>query len=402
VPPNQRRAARREEPVMLISAVQQVLHAIQTGKIIPIPVKKVILHIKPDLDAIAAYWLAKCFPPAFPGIETAPVEFWSAGQPPPDGRTWEEHEAEGTVCFDVAQGRFDHHPHGKCLDKCAVDLVADFLGLSEERTLEQILGFIRMHDLEGPKALTIALRQLGISEEIVEMADLLQSFSLYSIVDSLRKRHHRKEHSLISEVCTILDFEYQKQVYFWTVVGPEFLSKATIHKIDTGTRLFKVAVIESKLHQVGSFSRTREGGFCAACIHRNPATGHTFISGHLGSDQYVEVSKPLRVWDMQKRGIEAEYELETLLLSEFTLNKVWYLPRNIRGEVFIVMNGGEKAVDVEISQLSLDESLTGMHLGLDDEIFSNACPRTHCLYRQCPFYSFGLERCNKIKQQAAQ
>lgn len=383
---------------MLISAVQQVSQAIEAGRIIPIPATRIILHMKPDLDAIAAYWLASRFPQAFPGIETAPIEFWSAGKPPPDGRTWEEHEAEGTICFDVAQGRFDHHPHGKCLTKCATDLVADFLGLSEERTLEQILGFIRMHDLEGPKALTIALRQLGVPNDIVEMADLLQSFSFYSVVDSLRKRHHRNEQRLIGEVCTILDFEYQYQVYFWTVVGPEFLEKATIHRIDNGTRVFKVAVIESRVSQVGSFSRTREGGFCAVCIHRDPKTGHTFISGHLSSGQFAEIGKIQRVWDMQKSGIETEYDLDDLLLSEFPLNKVWYLPENIRGEVYIVMNGGEKATEVEVSRLSLDEILTGVHIGLDDEIFSNACPRTHCLYRQCPFYNFFLERCNQVRE----
>jgi hypothetical protein len=364
-----------------------------------IPVSKAVLHTKPDLDAITAYWLAKSHSETFPGIEKAPIEFWPAGTPPPDGRSCEAHEAEGTICFDVGEGRFDHHPHGKCLDKCATDLVADYLGLTKEVALQQILGFIRMHDLEGPMALTIALRRLGVSEEIIERADLLQSFSLYSVVDSLRSRHHGKEQSLINEVCAILDREYRKQVYFWTVVFNEFATKAKIHPIDNGQRLYKVAVIESLEHRVGSFSRTREGGFCAACIHRNPKTGHTFISGHLGSDRFIEIGKPLRVWDMQKAGIDAEFDQGDLEESKFKLQQVWYLPRNNRGEVFIVMNGGEKATDIEPSNLSLEEILAGVHLGLDEEILSDSCPRTHCLLNQCPFYPFFFARCKKIREQ---
>jgi hypothetical protein len=373
------------------------------NNVIPIQVKKVVLHEHPDLDAIAAYWLALTFSQiGFLCIENAPIEFWSQG-PPPDGRTAEEHEKEGTVCFDVGEGRFDHHPHGangKPLDKCATDLVAEFLGVSNHKPLKQILAYVRMHDLEGPTSFSRSLWREDLPDEVAEKAHLLEAFSFIGVITNVR-RVLKNEKRLIEWVCRQLTAYYEYQVYFWTTVAEEFLKKAKIWVVFNGTRTYKIATIESDIREAGAFSRTRDGGSCAACIHRVPKTGCVFISGNISSEQFLELGKILRVWEMKKRGITKTYDLSELSQSKMEICPIWYLPINQKGEVFVVMNGGEKATSVEPTVLPLEWIEVAMTWALDERILSPQCPRTHCLYDQCNFYPFGLTRCKRIRAERA-
>jgi len=360
-------------------------------------VKAVVLHNNPDLDGIAAYWLALRHPKVFIGIESAPIKFYSQ-EAPPDGRTAEEFEKDGWIAFDVWESRFDHHPHDKCPGLCATDLVAEFLGIADDLALIDTLSYIRMHDLEGPIISSLTLRELGTSDDIVEKVKLLENFSFPKLITSLRRRYHRHESKLIKEVCFILEDIYMQQVYFWTVVQEEFKAKAEIRHVYTPQKAVKVAIIESPIREVGSFSRTQQGGFCTVCIHRNTENGHVFVSGNLTSDQRIEIGKIWRVLEMNKRQVAAEYNLADLEKSKMDLCKNIYLPKNpIRG-VYICMNGGYKATDIEPTVLTLDELFDALTIALRDDILPEACPKSHCLYNACPVYPFGLTRCRGIRQ----
>ena len=366
----------------------------------PILVQKVILHEHPDLDAIGAYWLAKTFSQiGFLGIEDAPIEFWPQGAPP-DGKTAEEHEKEGTVCFDVAEGRFDHHPHGKCPDKCAADLVAEFLGVRDDQSLKNLLDYIRMYDLEGPTSLSRRLRDEDYPEEIVRKVSLLENQSLANVISNERSAL-KNEKSLISRVCRHLSAFYLRQLYFWKEVQEEFKEKAKFFTVNSGVKSYRVAVIESDLADVGSFSRTKEGGNCDVCIHSMPKLRSTAISGNISSEQFQEIDNPLRVWEMKRRNITDEYTFADLIESKMPQCTVWYLPKNTKGEVFIVMNRGKKTFGsetIEPTVLTQDEMCCAVSWGLEDK-YSKMCPRTHCLFHQCDFYPFFFERCRKIRQQ---
>ena len=379
-----------------ITLINEDIHRVLAGK--AFITKKVVLHFHPDLDAMAAYWLARQLPGTFIGIETAPIEFWPQG-PPPDGRDAFEHEREGTICFDVGQGPFDHHPHGKDLKKCALDLVADFVGASNFRPLQQILGYIRMHDLEGPTVLSRSLREMGIAEETVSRAMLLETNSLVSVISHMQ---HKLTDSLqlVNWVCGQLSSAFQSQLYFWTVLDLEFKEKALVIPVSDGSRIYKVTVIDSNLRRIGSFTRTDEGGFCAVCIHRMPKTGFVFISGTLESAQNIEIAKFLRIWEMQKRGISLPFYWEELTQSTMPACPSWYLPLDIHGNVYIIMNGGDKATAVEPTVLTLEDIFQAVRWGIDERILHESCPGDHCLGLACGFYPFGLNRCHRIRQQS--
>ena len=104
---------------------------------------------KPQPDTIAAIFLLKRFGEGhFPGVGTAKLEFWTNT---PDGKTAEQLEQEGVLLIDLGLGRFDHHNHlvdGKPT-KCASELVAAALGLTDDPALKKLLAYARRDDLEG-------------------------------------------------------------------------------------------------------------------------------------------------------------------------------------------------------------------------------------------------------------
>ena len=176
----------------------------------PIKVNIVALHNNPDLDAIAAYWLAKQHPGIFKGIDKADIEFWPQG-PPSDGRTAIELQEEGILCLDVGEGPYDHHPHDEENLKCATDLVAEYLGIQDDITYKRILDYVRMHDLDGPTTLSRNLRETeNLPNSFAQNASLIESFSLVNIMGIIKKRY-KKPLAFIEWVCGILtDFTSNK------------------------------------------------------------------------------------------------------------------------------------------------------------------------------------------------
>lgn len=367
------------------------------NSVIKFKVKEVVLHHHPDLDSIAAFWLAKKHPEVFCNIndDNLRITFSSQEGPLPYNLSADELEKRGIICFDVGSGRFDHHPHGKCLDKCALDLVADFLGLYEDKALKLILDFVRLIDLEG-RNVARNLREAGCKPEHAKKVDLLEDFSLAAIISVQRRILNDQPKLLIDWLCKFLDSFYQEQVRFWALED-EFLAKAKITEIFDGRRSLKVATIESEERKVGSFSRTREGGNCHVCIHRDPKSRHTFISGTLKSEEFIEIAKVLRVRELLARNIQTPFELAMLIESRFTINPIWYLPKDVNGNAFIVMNGGEKAENAEPSILSMNEMLEAVILAINVQFLAPACPKNSCLGKSCPLYQFGLRRCTIIQ-----
>lgn len=370
----------------------------------PVATKKVVLHNHPDLDAYVEFALARDFPAFFPRIEEIKEKdllLWPQG-PPEDGRTWQEHWAEGTVGFDTTQGPCDHHPHSaKDKGKCGTDKVADIVGIDTDPLLGKIYGpllnYVRMHDLEGPTALSRAMRQEGIDERLVRKAVLLETFSLYSLLAPIRKVR-KNDKSLAFWLEKVIGEIVDYNRYFLTVVGPEFLSKSTISKVITNDgRILNIASIESEIHQVGSYSRTEDGGYCHLCLHRNPESGQNFITGSCRHDDYLDIGRALRYFEMKERGITEPYRLDDLDESEFKPCDVWYFPRNDQLQVWAILNGGQKATAADPSSMSL-ELITKVVTFALSAILHPDCPRTSCLYDQCGFYPMNLNRCQRIRK----
>lgn len=367
----------------------------------PIFVKKVVLHNKPDIDAISAYWLARMHPNVFRGIEIAPIEFWSQSSPQ-DLRPDEDRICDGVVCFDVGEGLFDHHPHGRVPNKCAMDLVADYLGISDNPIVKPILDYVRKIDLTGKNTARRAQKE-GASKETIQEINALEDFSLASLMaDLVPEEGANFDRRMIDTICRIFTSRFNRNKRFFSEIKDEFTKKAKIQTVNANGKRYRLAIIESALREVGSFSRANEGGRCHLCINRNPNTGNVFISGRISSAQFTEIAKVLRVEELKKRDVKDEYTLSSLTDSAFPLCSVWYLPKDSKGNVFIVLNGGDKAPEVSSTVLTLCEIAQCVKLGLDESTLDESCPKVNCTGKTCPMYKFGLTRCLNIRNPSPQ
>jgi len=117
-------------------------------------IAKILTHIHPDLDAIfSIYLMREHGEEKLPGISSAGFEFVSANNLP-DGKSAEELEKEGVIALDTGGGRFDNHPiEGESneakWDKCASQLVAEELGVVDEKAYRFLLPYTIAHDSQG-------------------------------------------------------------------------------------------------------------------------------------------------------------------------------------------------------------------------------------------------------------
>lgn len=373
----------------------------------PQPVDTLVTHAHVDLDAALALYLPSRFgKELFPGAEKANIELYSQ-EPMPKGLP-PKHRLAG----DVWEGLFDHHPHGVCPGLCASDLMAIYLGVYDRRPLEKLLGFVRHHDLQGPTKLSRTLRGFNIPEEICpreywqeicRQAAYLESLSIAGMISRKRAELGDDDLRLIEWMWQEFDGLYARQLRFWTIVKEEFLKKAEITDQRFGGRNYRIATISTNVREVGSFSRTREGNSCTVCIHRYPRTGHTFITGSLRPDEWREIAKPLRVWEMQERQITQLYTHQELIFSRMEINSTWYLPANGEDEPYMIMNGGEKAFKIEPSVLPVATTKEAVLTGLavanygKEVLPPEYCPLDYCRGRTCEFFPFLFTPCRKIR-----
>jgi len=122
-------------------------------------IHEIITHDYPDQDAILSVLLLRQFGEAhFPGVSTAPVIFYSAGQLP-DGRSPDELEREGILAVDTGGGRFDSHPDAEgesegLVDRCASHLIAEALGVLDHPEWAALIEAVRRQDTEGKSILS--------------------------------------------------------------------------------------------------------------------------------------------------------------------------------------------------------------------------------------------------------
>lgn len=118
------------------------------------PVKGVITHQHPDLDAIFSVHLLKTHgTDLFPGVDEAPLTFVSANNLP-DGKTADQLEEDGFLTVDTGGGRFDTHPvegqdNEDKWDTCASQLVAEALKVDKDPQYRYLLPYTLNHDAKG-------------------------------------------------------------------------------------------------------------------------------------------------------------------------------------------------------------------------------------------------------------
>lgn len=117
-------------------------------------IKKIVTHFRPHADELVSVFLLKNSKEGeekFEGIKNAEVSFLSTGKLPEE-KTWQDFP--DTVFLGVGGGPFDEHATGvkeRVEGEVCATLVAKYLGIENDKSIEKILYFVKREDLEGIK-----------------------------------------------------------------------------------------------------------------------------------------------------------------------------------------------------------------------------------------------------------
>ncbi len=195
----------------------------------------IVVHWRPDLDAITGIWLLKKFgEEKFPGIAKARIEFLENGGELPEEKSADELEKEGIIYVDCGRGRFDHHPAAEYPEDCAATLIAKYLEIDDNQTLETILRFVVNNDLKGQS----------------------HPFDLAYTIKLMHGHHTSEPERIINWAIEALETKYHEQLLFFSSTREEYERKAEIDEVTiTNGRLLKVVTVVSDNENLSKYAR---------------------------------------------------------------------------------------------------------------------------------------------------
>jgi hypothetical protein len=343
-------------------------------------VRRIVTHVSPHLDEIFGIWLLRRYGmTVFPGIETAPVEYW---QDDMKTRTWQEHETEGTLLIGIGGGRFDEHTTETTQRKnghCAASLVAEALNLSKIPSISPLLDYVMNDDLKGSR----------------------NPFDLASVIVRLHRSYPLEPQRVIDWANLAIESDIKLRERFVSETADAF-AQAVITVVTHNGKRIKIATITTDDPQIPAFSRTAAGGRIALCIVRTSTGNISVLSNTYDHLNLTELCRLLRI---------EEYKVT------HTLNNSWRW-KDFEGEGKVplapnwfyfkegehIFNGGLTHPDVPPTLLTLERVKELAVIAFENRSFEpereNTCRSGICTNKvslPCPWYDFGLKRCRTIR-----
>jgi len=398
----------------------------------PVPVKWIATHKWVDFDEILAVFLLWNFSGAeklFPGGNDAKVRFWNAGRETPDGRraskTWiKKHR---TLPIGVGGSLFDEHPlpgqPRSEAQECAATLVAKATGLDQRPELQSLLQFARRvnntatadpHDISSVIKLLHKHGQMKIGEIVrfahqgiyAKFCESLQveeaernNFSVEHIAELMKKQGLDDPYSpeaWLGVATSVLELD---QVAFHVVVAEAYQQGKTLipfKGIGRGGKVkeMKIAVIRTNL-DVHAYARYADK--VAVTIQMNEKGQVVVMSNKWEGIRMYDVIKAIVVEECLLRGETPPRWQE---LREELQHGVWYY--HVPGQN--LFNGSKTSPDTEPTLIPLDRIAQLVKLALSVEEFepfhAGRCQEGQCTsstHQPCPWYSWGLSRCQTIR-----
>lgn len=147
----------------------------------------ILLPTRPQPDTIVAIFLLKTFgKERFQGIEHASVEV----NPTAPSESFEVLTAKRILPIDLGGGPLDHHG----TDRCASELVADFINISDNPALAKMLAYAKRDDAFG--------------KGTVSSDPLDRAFGLSGLIASLNKQFPGQAQKVVEIVLPLLEAHY--------------------------------------------------------------------------------------------------------------------------------------------------------------------------------------------------
>jgi hypothetical protein len=355
---------------------------------------RILTHERPHLDEIVAIWLLRKFgEQRFPGISTAAVSFMSIRKLAEAGLKPDDYEAQGTLLLGIGGGRFDEHPtldEGRKTGDCATTLVAKELGVGDDPSLAKILRFVRAADVEGNAS----------------------PFDVSYVVKLLHARHPDDPHRVIEWALVAIEVKYQEQLRFFTVVKPEFDTKAKVEEIAVGQKRLRMVTIDSDEDGIHKYARSEYGARAAVVIQRRSSGNVAVFGNKQAGVDLREAAKLIRLAEREAKGFSEgtrprsdatdaarmcpQSDEERLTADGYAPGaEEWFYHR--QGQM--LLNGSLTQADVPATRLSLDRIAELVKIGIDPARVKPLCESTgRCAGEFCDWYAWSLARCVKLRR----
>lgn len=288
------------------------------------PIDTIILPTRPQPDTIAAIFLLRTFgQELYPGILNAVV----ATDP-------NATEQDGKLLLDVGGGELDHHN----TEKCATELVAEKLGLTENPALKNLIAYARRDDTQGKGT---------ISKDMLDRA-----FGLSGLIASLNKQYTEDTNKVVQTVLPLIEAHYiAAKEHF--IELPKLVEQMTASGDMTSATLqdasqSKVAFVTSDHIGLAGFLRSNLGGNYRVVVQRR-TTGHVNILTK--QNPKIDLSKTialLRLQEANLRGVEIKNESSLYMESTHPAVPNWYYDPATNS----LLNGGVSHEAIEPTPIS--------------------------------------------------
>lgn len=280
----------------------------------------IVLPTRPQPDTIVAIFLLHTFgEELFPGVTKATVVV-----DPKATKT------DGHLLIDVAGGELDHHG----TDKCATELVAAKLGLTDQPELRNLIAYARRDDTKG---------QGTISKDTLDRA-----FGLSGLIAALNKQHTDNPNAVIEPVLPLLAAHYAN-AYEHYVAIPKLIAtlkeskEFTTHLLQAPQKNTAVAFVTSDDIGLAGYLRANAGGNHKVVVQRR-ASGHVNILTK--QDPKINLSRlmaAIRMHELQLSDKDHSKEDELYVTGVHTDTPHWYYDTATNS----LLNGGvsPEAVD---------------------------------------------------------
>lgn len=291
------------------------------------PVTTFVTHKMPHIDEVVAYALLCTYgEKMFPGIKSAKVEFWDAGNKTPDGRTWQQWlRDDGYLIVGCGGGCFDEHPTNNTDRKdehCAATLVAEYLGVHKKDELQAILKYALSNDTKG-------------STNQFDLASLVTLGNM-TWFDS-------DPQGAFTWATQPVLWHIQKQIKFFTETRKEFDTYAEVEPVIHNGREICIVSIESNDTQIGPYARSIYGASAEVVVQRNAKKQISITTKQAKMINLDAVMMKLRLAEMRMNRSKTHLGAADLV-REGTApgSECWYYDR----QAMRIFNGSLSAPDV--------------------------------------------------------
>jgi len=315
------------------------------------PVKKIICFARLQVDTLVAIFLLRQYGERlFSGVAKAELAFRAVL---PAGETVESLFAKEVLALDLGGGQFDHHAHP---GETVASLVAQALGVHEERILKKLLTWARRDDLEGKGTLS--------------SDPLDRAFGLSGIITMLARQYQQRPEKVVELILPLFVAHLAEERGRQEVLPQEWkqlreAGQGGVFNIKTDRDTLRVDWARSNNIQLPGFLRAY---FNIDAIVQQLQSGHINIitkqSRHL---DLREVAAGLRAAELGKQGREGDcltwQELQRAGRVEAIPEWFYDVAANS------LQNGGVRPEGVPVTRLALEEALEIVRLRLRGPAF---------------------------------